>query len=143
MTANGIDVLIVEDDPTVRSAYTELLSRWGFMTRTAHNGLAALVQLRAGKPDILLSDLEMPGMNGYELLSIVRRIYPEIRTVAISGAYAGEKVPDGVCADAFYAKAGTGLLRLHTILNNVIRPAVVRARPRGGLSSAALDGSLR
>lgn len=140
-----MDVLIVEDDPTTRSGYTELLSRWGFRTRTAHNGLAALVQLRATKPHILLSDLEMPGMNGYELLSIVRRIYPEIRTVAMSGAYTGEKVPEGVCADAFYAKAGAGLSRLHTILNDVTRPAleVIGTRPRGGPGSAALGGLFR
>ena len=62
MTAKEIEVLIVEDNPITRSGYKELVSRWGFMTRTAHNGLAALVELHAAKPDILLSDLEMPGM---------------------------------------------------------------------------------
>jgi CheY-like chemotaxis protein len=145
MTATGIDVLIAEDNPTTRFGYQQLLSRWGFITRTAHNGLAALVQLRMAKPDILLSDLEMPGMNGFELLAIVRRLYPEIRTVAMSGAFAGDQVPDGVCADAFYAKAGGGFPRLHAILNGICHPAfeVVRTRPQGDLSAAALERSFR
>ncbi|HEY1501792.1 MAG TPA: response regulator [Acidobacteriaceae bacterium] len=107
MTARGIQVLVVEDDPVMRSAYGEMLRMWGFQTRAVHNGLAALLEIRRAEPDIVLSDLEMPGMNGYELLSVLRRLYPEIRTIAMSGTYSGERVPPGVAADAFYAK-GTG-----------------------------------
>src|ERR1700744_2143511 len=104
MTAQGINVLVVEDNPAALYVYRELLAAWAFVPHTAHNGLAALVEIRRAKPDIVLSDLEMPGMNGYELLAIVRRVYPDIRTIAMSGSYPGEEIPDGVLADAFYPK---------------------------------------
>jgi DNA-binding response OmpR family regulator len=46
----------------------------------------------------------MPQMSGYELLSVVRRRFPQIMTVAMSGDYQGDVVPSGVIADAFFAK---------------------------------------
>jgi hypothetical protein len=47
----------------------------------------------------------MPQMSGFELLSVLRRRFPEIPVVAVSGAYgSGDCVPGGVIADAFYAK---------------------------------------
>jgi CheY-like chemotaxis protein len=96
-----------------------LLAHWGYATRTAQNGLAALVEIYRAKPDILLSDLEMPGMNGYELLSIVRRLHPEVPLVAMSGGYNGDGVPAGVTADAFYAKGAGPSSRLRVLLGKV------------------------
>lgn len=52
----------------------------------------------------MLSDLNMPGISGFELLSTVRRDYPLIRAIAMSGDYSGEAVPSGVDAEAFYEK---------------------------------------
>jgi hypothetical protein len=46
----------------------------------------------------------MPQMSGFELLSVVRRRFPEILVVASSGAYDASEIPSGVIADAFYAK---------------------------------------
>jgi DNA-binding NarL/FixJ family response regulator len=57
-------------------------------------------------PDILFSDLNMPGMSGYELLSIVNRRFPEVKAVAMSGAFPGDTIPSGLAADAFYGKGG-------------------------------------
>jgi len=76
--------------------------------RCAADGLAALVEMNEEVPEILLSDLNMPGMSGFELLSAVRRRFPAVRVVAMSGAFSGHQVPDGVTADAFYAK-GNGV----------------------------------
>jgi CheY-like chemotaxis protein len=50
----------------------------------------------------------MPGMSGFELLSIVRRQFPAIRVIAMSGAFSGNQIPCGVTADAFYEK-GNGM----------------------------------
>ena len=59
-------------------------------------------------PEILLSDLNMPGMSGFELLPLVRLQFPIVRVIAMSGAFSGSQVPRGVTADAFYAK-GNGV----------------------------------
>ena len=50
----------------------------------------------------------MPGMSGFELLSVVRRRFPAVLVIAMSGAFSGDQVPSGVTADAFYPK-GNGV----------------------------------
>jgi CheY-like chemotaxis protein len=79
-------------------------------------GLAAI---RDRMPDILISDLNMPRMTGFELLSIVRRRFPTIAVIAMSGAYFGATVPAGVAADGFYAKGSSSIDRLFEILRTI------------------------
>ncbi len=68
------------------------------------DGFAALVELRRALPNIIITDLKMPNMSGFELLSIVRRRFPHIPVIAISGEYHGIQ-PEGLIADAFFSKA--------------------------------------
>ena len=101
------EILVVDDDPVVRESIAKLLLERGYEVLTAEGGFAALEHLRMRKwvlPDLMVSDLNMPEMSGFELLSIVRRRFPRISVIAMSGAYSGETVPNGVVADAFYAK---------------------------------------
>jgi CheY-like chemotaxis protein len=102
------NVLIAEDDPSVLQSLDQVLSTFGYVVRTVTNGLQAVAAIREQVPDVLLSDLNMPGMSGYELLSIVNRRFPGVRAVAMSGAYAGSEIPEGLPADAFYQK-GCGI----------------------------------
>src|SRR5581483_10124148 len=69
-------VLVVEDDPLVRETTAAIVHSFGFSIRTAEDGFVALKILREVLPDIILCDLRMPGMSGFELLSIVRRRFP-------------------------------------------------------------------
>ena len=101
-------LLIVDDEPTTRLLLTEIFANLGHPVRAAEDGFAALEEIRNEVPDILLSDLNMPRMSGFELLSVVRRKRPEIFVIASSGAFTGEEVPHGIAADAFHEKA-TGL----------------------------------
>jgi CheY-like chemotaxis protein len=80
-------VLIVEDDPVVLETTSAVVRGFGFFVRTAEDGFVALRILREVLPDLIISDLRMPGMSGFELLSIVRRRFPHIPTIAISGEY--------------------------------------------------------
>jgi CheY-like chemotaxis protein len=98
-------ILIVEDYPAIRETMARLLLSAGYEVSTAEHGFSALLQLKRGAPDLILSDLNMPQMSGFEFLSVVRRRFPEVLVVAMSGAYgACDAVPGGVIADAFYAK---------------------------------------
>ena len=98
-------VLVVDDEPYVRESTAVLLATVGYDVITADNGFDALLQMKRATPDVIISDLNMPKMSGFELLSVVRRRFPEIPVVAVSGAYdSGDCVPGGVIADAFHAK---------------------------------------
>jgi CheY-like chemotaxis protein len=98
-------ILLVEDDDQIRVLLSVILERSGYSVRPAPDGVVALEELRTEVPDILLSDLYMPRMSGFELLPVVRQEFPVTRAVAMSSAFSGSDVPPGVAADAFYAKA--------------------------------------
>lgn len=97
-------ILIVEDEEPVRSAVAQVLIELGNRVRSASDGLTALNEMGYEAPGILLSDLSMPGMSGYLLLSVVRRLYPAVRVIALSRAFSGTRFPCGVIADASYTK---------------------------------------
>ena len=97
-------ILVVDDDQSMRECLAELLSSQGYDVSTARDGLEALLQLTNAPPDVLISDLNMPGMSGFELFPVVRRVLPRTLLIAMSGGYEGEAVPEGVTADAFIAK---------------------------------------
>jgi CheY-like chemotaxis protein len=105
MPAKEVNLLIVEDDVHLRQLLSVILKRSGYRVRSAQDGFAGLAEIRAETPDVILSDLYMSGMSGFEMLSVIRRRFPSIRVVAMSSAYAGGDVPAGVAADAYYEKA--------------------------------------
>jgi CheY-like chemotaxis protein len=98
-------VLIVDDEAIIRDTTSMLLRAAGYDVRTAEHGFDALLQLATAPAEVVISDLNMPQMSGFEFMSVLRRRFPEILVIAISGAYdSGDQVPGGVIADAFYAK---------------------------------------
>jgi len=104
-------LLVVDDDPCVRELLSYVLAEIGYQVRTAEDGFSALDEIRREVPDVLLSDLNMPGMSGFELLVVVRSRFPAIQTVAMSSLFSLQEVPSSVVADAFYQKGmGVGLL---------------------------------
>ena len=101
-TRSKYEILVVDDDPSVRETVAMLLMSAGYDVGVAEDGFAALLQLRKTLPDLIISDLNMPHMSGFELLSVVLRRFPEIVTLAMSGAC--QELPPGVMADGFHAK---------------------------------------
>jgi CheY-like chemotaxis protein len=120
-------ILIVDDEPSVRNSMALVLTEMGYQVRSAEDGLSALSEMRQEIPEILLSDLNMPGMSGWELLMEVRRLFPAIKVVAMSGAFCGNEAPSGVFADAFYQK-GCGVSALLQILSAL--PQMTRRTPQ-------------
>jgi CheY-like chemotaxis protein len=107
-------ILIADDEPSIRMSLSHALTEIGYRVRSAEDGFAALREIRNEIPELLLSDLNMPRMSGFELLSVVRRRFPAIRTIAMSGSFSGDEVPSGVAADAYYQKGSSvgALLRI-------------------------------
>ena len=73
-------VLLVEDDQDGRRMYAEWLTEAGFLVDQAHNGLQALERAFDSRPDVVVTDLNIPGIDGFEL---TRRLKQDPRTTSI------------------------------------------------------------
>ena len=71
------------------------------------DGIEGLHSLSKSLPDLIISDLNMPRMTGFEFLAIVRQRFPHIATIAMSGGFISGEMPVGILADAFYKKEVT------------------------------------
>jgi CheY-like chemotaxis protein len=96
-------ILVVDDEPSIRTTAAAILSSKGYEVWTASSGFAALAELRRALPDVVISDLTMPHMSGFELLSVIRCRFPQIAVIAMSGEY-NAIPPAGLIADAFLTK---------------------------------------
>jgi CheY-like chemotaxis protein len=94
-------ILLVDDDQWVLKALCMGLRRirreWEIVT--AESGADALAELSRGSFDVIVSDMSMPVMNGVELLTRVRDLYPAIRRIALSGS-AEQAALDGLASVA-------------------------------------------
>jgi CheY-like chemotaxis protein len=118
MPNSTVNLLVVEDEAALRTSLAHIFAAFGHRVRCAADGFSALSELRLEIPDIILSDLNMPGMSGFEFLSVVRRRFPAIKVVAMSSAFPVDGVPLGVAADAFYQK-GSNLGSLLQIVESM------------------------
>ncbi len=75
-------VLLVEDDQAGRRLYAEWLTQAGFTVKQAHNGLQALEHALEVVPDVVVTDLHIPGIDGFELTRRLR-LDPRTRNVPI------------------------------------------------------------
>src|SRR5690242_2600738 len=84
-------VLLVDDDPLLRCVTAEMLQELGCYVVTAENGWEALDHLRRSRDiQILLTDINMPGMDGYELARRALDFGPNLKVLLLSG-----REPDG------------------------------------------------
>jgi CheY-like chemotaxis protein len=125
MPGAKVNLLIVDDEPSTRTAFSEIFTEFGYSVRLAEDGFSALVEIGREIPDILLSDLNMPGISGFELLAAVRDRFPAIQVIAMSGDFSGVAIPPGVCAAAFYEKGSRlgYLLQIVEAMSNAKRPS--------------------
>jgi CheY-like chemotaxis protein len=79
------EVLVIDDELDVRDAIKRVLDRAGYSVRTAADVDNALSELRAHPADVVITDIIMPKSNGVEAIEIIRREFPAVRIVAISG----------------------------------------------------------
>ncbi|MEK6776474.1 MAG: sigma-54 dependent transcriptional regulator [bacterium] len=78
-------ILIADDDHIEKESLATILQREGYETMTAGDGKEAWEKIQQSPPDLVLTDLKMPYLNGLELLSEIKANYPEIEVVIITG----------------------------------------------------------
>ena len=79
------NVLILDDDDFVRETICEVVEGFGYRIEAAKDGAAALAAIRKEPPDILITDIIMPGISGLEVIAEIRKNFPEVKIIAISG----------------------------------------------------------
>ncbi len=120
-------VLVAEDDDLTRELLVKVLRRDGYEVVEAVDGLDALEKLRAGKVDLVLSDIQMAQVSGMELLDAIQKRAPEIPVVLIT-AYA----EPGAAMDAIMRGAADYLAKPVDII--ALRTTVARALERRRLA---------
>jgi CheY-like chemotaxis protein len=93
-------VLVVEDSPVQAKYLEHLLTVCGHRVRLAGNGVEALAALRESVPDLVLTDMQMPEMNGLELVAAARADYPGLPVILTTGAGSEELAVQALRAGA-------------------------------------------
>ncbi len=104
MLAQKTSLLVVAHDAYLRLALSIVFGSAGCRVRVAQDGYSALSEMHYEAADIVVADLDMPRRAGFELLTLVGKMYPAARVIAISGRLASQSIPPGVHADAFHGK---------------------------------------
>ncbi len=99
-------VLVADDSPVVRELVSEILTGAGLMVEQAVDGSAALESILQSEPDLVVSDVEMPRMNGFDLLAEVRRRTQRLPVVMLStrGSIEDRKRATRLGANAYLVK---------------------------------------
>jgi DNA-binding response OmpR family regulator len=80
-------ILIVDDDPLVANTLTLVFRRNGFDATTAYDADQALLRLREQTPDLVLCDIDMPGRDGFSLMTDLSRELPDCPILILTGFY--------------------------------------------------------
>jgi CheY-like chemotaxis protein len=113
-------VLLVDDDPSIRELLSLYLEKAGFEALHAKDGIDALGKLRHTLPKVIISDLQMPRMSGFEFIGVVRRRFPTIPVIALSGSIPRE-LPAETKPDHWFEKRVEGFPDLVRIVNELAR----------------------
>jgi CheY-like chemotaxis protein len=101
-------ILVVDDEPDVRDSVKYVLDRAGYSVRTAESATDALAELARNPTDLVITDIIMPQINGVEAIESIRKAFPSVRIIAISGGGnfgATEYQPSAITTTAYLASA--------------------------------------
>lgn len=120
-------VLVVDDESAIADTLTEILSRSGYAAVAAYDGSDALETALLTPPELLITDVVLPGMSGIELAITIKRIFPDCKILLFSGQAA--------TADLLAHAKNAG--HYFTLLNKPIHPRDLLARVQSTLKSRA------
>ena len=79
------NILIIDDDTAIQSVFSQYLQALGHNIVTATNGKDGIALLNKQPPELIITDIMMPEMDGLELVNYIRNNYPKLPVIAISG----------------------------------------------------------
>jgi CheY-like chemotaxis protein len=120
-------ILVVDDEPLIRETARMILEGEDYEVLTAADGIEGLHSLGKSLPDLIISDLNMPRMTGFEFLVIVRQRFPHIATIAMSGGYSSGEMPAGILADAFLQKGNNTIKELSQHVGKLLAASPLRS----------------
>ena len=119
-------LLVVDDEDDVLISLTEFLEEEGFEVATASNGSTALELVKRSRPDLVLTDLHMPGLGGTEMLRRLQELDPPVKAIAMTA--------DAACPERQLKDWGAiGLIRKPFELDDVLA-RIREACAAGGVS---------
>ena len=118
MPSQASKILVVDDHKSVSETIATTLRLNGHSVCIAESGWEALRRLKDTPLKLVISDLHMPGMSGFELIAAVRWRFPRMPIIAMSGTYEADQIPPTV--DRFYAKGKQCPDALLTIVEEIL-----------------------
>ncbi len=99
-------VLIVEDNPDLRNIFSRIFAHHNFEVQTAQDGMEALERLADSCPDVLILDINMPRLNGLDVLSYIRQtpFFRTLKVIVVTGNSVAIDHPDAQQADLLLVK---------------------------------------
>lgn len=90
------EVLVVDDDPAVRNALKKSLTKRGYKTITVPSGEEAIKKIKDRRPDLVLLDIRMPGMDGVETLRKIRDFDKKLPVIMVTAHRAEKKMAHAI-----------------------------------------------
>jgi len=108
-------VLVVDDESAIADTLTEILKRNGYAAITAYDGEEALETALVAPPELLITDVILPGMSGIDLAITIRKIFPDCRILLCSGQAAATDLMESARNDG----------HRFTLLSKPVHPKVI------------------
>jgi CheY-like chemotaxis protein len=86
-------ILVIDDDFIVRMTIVRLLEEAGHYVPAAKDGPRGMAMFRAGRPDLVITDMIMPEQEGIQTITQMRKTRPDAKIIAISGGAAASVIP--------------------------------------------------
>jgi DNA-binding NtrC family response regulator len=117
-------ILVVDDDPVSRTGLQDLLAAWGYQAASAADGAEALARVAELTPDVVISDLVMPGLDGLGLLTALRRETPSPAVILLTGQGTVETAVQAMKDGAYdYLAKPVDPARLQILLEKAVEQA--------------------
>jgi nitrogen regulation protein NR(I) len=95
------NVLIVDDDDKLRTSFEKLLTDEGYTVRSAPSGEAGIRLIREAVPDLVILDMQMPGMNGFEAFEVIHKMEPRLPVIIMTAYGTTESAIEAIKFGAF------------------------------------------